>query len=42
MTDSLSKDIRYAIRGLVNRPAFTVVVVITLARIGANTAISVW
>ena len=38
--ETLFKDIRYGIRGLLSRPAFTVLVVVTLALgIGANTAI---
>ena len=40
MVDSVIKDTQFAVRGLLQRPAFTVIAVLTLALgIGANTAI---
>src|SRR5687768_18267360 len=40
LVDSMSRDLRYALRGLARRPAFTFAAVVTLAiGIGATTAI---
>ena len=41
--ETLIKDIRYGIRGLIKRPGFTTVAILTLALgIGANSAIYCW